>query len=114
MYEMYGVSDHLINDQSLILKILLRGVKLCGAKCEGVLCKQFLPSGFSAVLLLSESHTSVHTYPEKNALFADAFTCGTNCDPKIIIDELVNGLEVENCKTKIIHRGEGSGDYEAL
>ena len=31
--EMYGVSDHLINDQSLILKILLRGVKLCGAKC---------------------------------------------------------------------------------
>ena len=79
-----------------------------------MLCKQFLPSGFSAVLLLSESHTSVHTYPEKNALFADAFTCGTNCDPKIIIDELVNGLEVENCKTKIIHRGEGSGDYEAL
>ena len=53
--EMYGVSDHLINDQSLILKILLRGVKLCGAKCEGVLCKQFLPSGFSAVLL---PHTS--------------------------------------------------------
>ena len=106
--EMYDISDE------LILNILVRGVKLSGAKCEGVLCKRFLPSGFSAVLLLSESHASVHTYPEQGALFADAFTCGTNCNPQIIIDELVSGLSVKDYKTNIIHRGGRQDRNEAL
>ena len=112
--EMYDISDKLILDNELILNILVRGVKLSGAKCEGVLCKRFLPSGFSAVLLLSESHASVHTYPEQGALFADAFTCGTNCNPQIIIDEWVSGLSVKDYKTNIIHRGGRQDRNEAL
>lgn len=112
--EMYDISTNIINDNELILNVLLRGVKLSGAKCEGVLCKKFTPCGFSAVLLLSESHASVHTYPEKNALFADAFTCGTSCKTHIIIDELVKSLRVENCKTEIILRGKGTSNYEAI
>lgn len=35
--------------------------------------------GFTMVILLSESHASIHTYPEFNACFVDLFTCGDNC-----------------------------------
>ena len=28
------------------------------------------------VALLSESHASIHTYPEHNSCFVDLFTCG--------------------------------------
>ena len=31
------------------------------------------------VLLLSESHASIHTYPEYNSCFVDLFTCGQKC-----------------------------------
>lgn len=44
-------------------------------KCSWV----FPPSGLTMVFLLSESHASIHTYPEHNACFVDLFTCGENC-----------------------------------
>lgn len=36
---------------------------------------EFQPQGCSFVLLLSESHLSVHTFPEKNHLAFDLYTC---------------------------------------
>lgn len=36
----------------------------------------FEPQGLTQVLLLSESHASIHTYPDFNACFVDLFTCG--------------------------------------
>jgi S-adenosylmethionine decarboxylase proenzyme len=40
----------------------------------------FPPDGYTLVILLSESHASIHTYPECNACYVDLFTCGTRCD----------------------------------
>ncbi|HUY93071.1 MAG TPA: adenosylmethionine decarboxylase [Pirellulales bacterium] len=39
----------------------------------------FTPSGMTAVMLLAESHASIHTYPEHQACFVDLFTCGRAC-----------------------------------
>lgn len=40
----------------------------------------FYPSGYTCVITLSESHASIHTYPEYNACFIDFFTCGDQAD----------------------------------
>jgi S-adenosylmethionine decarboxylase len=42
----------------------------------------FPPDGLTIVYLLSESHASLHTYPEFNACFVDLFTCGDHCTPQ--------------------------------
>lgn len=39
----------------------------------------FSPDAITIVSLLSESHASIHTYPEKGACFVDLFTCGDRC-----------------------------------
>ncbi len=39
----------------------------------------FPPNGLTIVYLLSESHASLHTYPEHSACFVDLFTCGNIC-----------------------------------
>ncbi|MBS0624470.1 MAG: adenosylmethionine decarboxylase [Verrucomicrobia bacterium] len=39
----------------------------------------FEPNGLTMVFLLSESHASIHTYPEHGACFVDLFTCGDRC-----------------------------------
>ncbi len=39
----------------------------------------FLPYGFTKIYLLSESHASIHTYPEFGSCFVDLFTCGNRC-----------------------------------
>ena len=35
----------------------------------------FNPCGFTLIALLSESHLSFHTWPEKKVMFFDLFTC---------------------------------------
>ncbi len=47
-----------------------------------ILSKQeffFDPQGLTAAYLLSESHASIHTYPEHRSCFVDLFTCGNKC-----------------------------------
>lgn len=44
----------------------------------------FDPVGITVVYILSESHLAVHTFPEKNLICIDLFTCSeTVCHSKI-------------------------------
>lgn len=62
---------------------------LCAAMDDAVMksgatildsCKWvFPPNGLTMVYLLSESHASIHTYPEHGSCFVDLFTCGDHC-----------------------------------
>jgi S-adenosylmethionine decarboxylase len=45
-------------------------------------------SGFTYLIVLGQSHIVIHTWPEKGLLNIDVFTCGTEGDPKAIIDYL--------------------------
>ena len=50
-----------------------------GAHILGISDYTFEGNGYTMVLLLSESHATIHTYPEYHACFVDLFTCGTKC-----------------------------------
>jgi len=43
---------------------------------------QFEPYGVTGVLVLSESHFSVHTYPEHQTMYLDIFCCSETFDPE--------------------------------
>ena len=59
----------------------------------------------TALYLLSESHLSIHTWPEKNYIAIDVFTCG-DCDTNLICNDLIRYLEPKNIMKKNIKRGE--------
>lgn len=42
---------------------------------------QFDPEGVTGVIVLSESHFSAHTYPEKDRIYLDLFCCSKHFDP---------------------------------
>lgn len=54
-------------------------VATSGATVLNKMVYEFKPNGLTMLYLLSESHASLHTYPECNACFIDLFTCGTRC-----------------------------------
>jgi S-adenosylmethionine decarboxylase len=103
-----------INDNNLILDALRRGITESGATICGIQIKEFNASGLTAVYLLSESHVSVHTYPEHQSLFLDAFTCGARCRPQLIIEELLRSLGTCVHRTSIVHRGTPMSSTPAL
>ncbi len=55
---------------------MFKAVNSVGATIVAHLAHKFEPCGVSVVMMLSESHASVHTYPEHQACFLDIFTCG--------------------------------------
>lgn len=65
----------------------------------------FPPDGLTMVLLLSESHASIHTYPEHASCFVDLFTCGTNCSAEKFDEVLQNYLKPKSIGKKMLHRG---------
>jgi S-adenosylmethionine decarboxylase len=62
-----------------LLDTLDQAVAASGANTLQRATHIFPPSGLTAVYLLSESHASIHTYPEVGACFVDLFTCGDHC-----------------------------------
>lgn len=100
-----GVDPVLIHENELILDAVRRGIEESGATLCGMESHEFDPVGVTAVYVLSESHVSVHTYPEQRALFIDAFTCGTRCEPRRILDVVLETLGPCQHRTSIVHRG---------
>lgn len=50
----------------------------------------FSPYGTTVVLLLAESHLSIHTWPEKNHASLDIYTCGNTIKTKEIIETIIS------------------------
>jgi len=51
----------------------------------------FVPIGCSILFLLSESHLSIHTFPEKNHMSFDIYTC-RQYDDNTVYNEIYNFL----------------------
>ena len=71
----------------------------------------FSPNGLTIVYLLSESHASLHTYPEHNACFVDIFTCGDHCIPEKFDATLKEYLQPKKISSRFFLRHE---EFEEL
>lgn len=68
-----------ISDLDALIKAMDEAVRASGATILNQTPYVFPPNGLTIVYLLSESHASLHTYPECGACFVDLFTCGNRC-----------------------------------
>ena len=68
-----------ISDVEGMLRAMDSAVLASGATVLNSTPHVFPPDGLTVVYLLSESHASLHTYPEYGACFVDLFTCGDHC-----------------------------------
>jgi S-adenosylmethionine decarboxylase len=104
--DIYDIDPAVVVDEQLILTGLTMGITRSGATLCGMQTKRFEPSGMTAIYLLSESHVSVHTYPDQRSLFFDAFTCGDHVMPETILQELVTALGRCQYRTETVGRGD--------
>lgn len=95
-------NEKLIKVEKLLLACV-KGIEDAGATVLDFCEYRFHNSGYTLVILLSESHMSLHTYPEINGCFIDLFTCG-NCNPDKFHIKLVNYLKPTIISTNVIDR----------
>ena len=72
-------------DPSLFEKVINDIAKAAGVTILNISKYKFEPQGFTILALLAESHISFHTFPEKEIISFDFFTCG-KISPSIAVD----------------------------
>lgn len=65
---------------------------------------QFSPIGYSYAYVLSESHFTIHTYPEYNSCYIDMFCCNSSFDPAAAIFMIKRVFQSENVQYQVIRR----------
>jgi S-adenosylmethionine decarboxylase proenzyme len=66
---------------------------------------RFNPYGVSGVVVIAESHVTIHTWPEYNYAAIDVFTCGDTCDPYAAIAYLKEAFATDTIQVKQLDRG---------
>ena len=64
----------------------------------------FEGDGYTVFFVLSESHCSLHTYPEYGHLFMDYFTCGDSCHVQTFHDKITQLFQPRISEYQIITR----------
>ncbi|MCI0382763.1 MAG: adenosylmethionine decarboxylase [Chlamydiae bacterium] len=101
-----GCSPEALQDVKQLEKMLLHAVSTCGATILGSKSHVFPPNGLTLVVLLSESHATIHTYPEHNSCFVDLFTCGNRCSNEIFDTIMRDYLKPQIVDAKLFLRHE--------
>jgi spermidine synthase len=105
--ELRGVDAALLADEQAVADALRRALDAGGATVLDVVAHRFEPQGTTVVALLTESHASVHAYPEASAAFVDVFTCGEQADPEHVVDALGRELGATEVPAQVVARGAG-------
>ena len=100
--EFYNCRD--ITSYKIIKKILKTAAESMGATVLRVGFHRFAPQGITAVALISESHISLHSWPEFKYLAVDIFTCGKK-DPIFALKVLKKEFQPQKVEFKKIIRG---------
>lgn len=61
--------------------------------------------GLTAILLLAESHFSIHSFPERNYISIDCYTCGKEGSPIKAVLLFISGLDVKKSYISTFERG---------
>ncbi|MBW5445359.1 adenosylmethionine decarboxylase [Cohnella sp. CFH 77786] len=103
--DFWGVEFSVLNDLELLKQHMIEAAEHSGAKVLSVSSEKFDPFGCTILLLLSESHMSIHTYPEKKFAAIDCFTCGYDKIPQLAIEYLKLKLKPKELSAIRLIRG---------
>lgn len=103
--DMHGISEDKLNDASALEQLLRHSAQAAGAQ---ILFSHFhsfgAGQGITGVVLLAESHITIHTWPEFGFAAADIFMCG-QAQPQRALEVIRQALQPSSCDIQTIKRG---------
>ncbi len=103
--ELSNCDANIINDLVEVKKILIKASLLANAEIKELAFHRFSPQGVSGVVVIAESHISVHTWPEYGYAALDIYTCGDKTEPLKACNYIAETFKAENIFATEIERG---------
>ena len=77
-----------LNDNDMLHDLMYDAVNKAGCTAVGSVSHCYNPRGYSAVIIIQESHLSVHTWPEHKMISIDTYVCGE--ESKIMVNKIIS------------------------
>ena len=105
LIELRNVDSELLDNKEQIENLLLRSIEGSGATYINHYFHKFSPQGVSGVIVIAESHLSIHTWPEHGYAALDVFTCGDKSIGETIVGQILAQFNDPTSEIKYIQRG---------
>ena len=107
LIDLYGCPADLLNDVAALETVMVEAAHRAGATVLNTTFHRFSPCGVSGVVVIQESHLTIHTWPEQGFAAIDLFTCGEQTRPRRALAYLKRTLQSEHCEVQRLVRGQG-------
>lgn len=104
--EFSGCHQGMLNDAVKVERVMVDAALEAGAEVREVAFHKFSPQGVSGVVVISESHLAIHTWPELGYAAVDVFTCGDRVDPWEACRYLADKLQAQDVEATEVKRGQ--------
>ena len=106
--DLYDAPPEILNDAPFIEGIAREVAGRIGAQILETSCHMLKPQGVIVVLTLSQSHLSIHTWPEAGYAAVDLFFCGREFHEELSLAEMLcERLRAVRFEEKVLLRGVG-------
>jgi len=105
--ELWDCNPEKLNDMEFVERLFVDAALQAGAEVREVAFHKFAPHGVSGVVIISESHLTIHSFPEHGYASVDVFTCGDRIGPAIAANYIAEKLDAKIRENVEIPRGMG-------
>jgi S-adenosylmethionine decarboxylase len=105
-----GCNPDVISRVEKVEQVLVRAAEVADVQIWAISFHRFRPMGVSGVVVISESHLSVHTWPEVGYVALDIFTCGDRAKPEAAVQHALKAFGATNMHITEVTRGLEEGD----
>lgn len=112
--ELSDCDKDILNNLELLEEYLNESVRISGATIVKSNFHRYNPQGVSGVVVIAESHISIHTWPEYGYAAVDFFTCGESVDPYKAYEFMKKMLKAKHSTVSELKRGMPSVNDEII
>ena len=105
LLELFDCDFDAISNLDTVKSALVEAAKRAHATIVDVVFHEFNPFGISGVVVIAESHLSIHTWPEHRYAAVDIFSCGDVLEPEVAANYLVDQFGAERTAVVEVQRG---------
>lgn len=103
--DLFGCDKSILDDIKFIEGVLTEAAIIAKTTILHTYFHKFAPQGVSGVVVIAESHISIHTWPEFGHAAIDVFTCGNHAIPEKAASFIKEKFGAANTDEKILSRG---------
>ncbi len=108
LLELHDCNPALLRDAEGLRPLIMEAIRAGGGTIVTEIFHTFSPHGVSGVVVIAESHVTIHTWPEHAYAAVDIFSCSPSLDHEAIEQAIAAAVHCGRAASRTLPRGEAA------